>query len=93
MKFFSEDEVRKLIEETNIHDGIRGTADDYLPMMKCIELPDKYGRLIDADKLADEYMRYLMVCFPAMQMSTANELVNTVKEAIKIAPTIVEATE
>ena len=57
------------------------------------EIPDRHGRLINADKLADEYMRYLMVCFSSMQMSTANELVNAVKEAIKIAPTIVEATE
>lgn len=53
MKFFSEHEVRKLIEETDIHDGIRGTADDYLPFMKGIELPDKHGNIVDGDKVLE----------------------------------------
>ena len=57
------------------------------------EIPDKHYRLINADTLADQYMKYLMTCFPAMQVSTVNELVNAVKEAVKIAPVVVEATE
>ena len=59
---------------------------------KATVLP-KHGRLVDADKVADNYLKYLMTCFPAMNMEKANELFKAVNEALKIAPTIVEATE
>ena len=83
MKFFSEHEVRKLIEETDIHDGIRGTADDYLPIMKGIELPDKHGRIVDLDKilnwLTNEERRFSMA------------MCAKIDNALKDAPVIVEA--
>lgn len=57
---------------------------------KAIELPP-HGRLIDADKLASNYINCLSVCYPLMNIEKARELANAVKEAVKIAPTVLEA--
>jgi len=87
MKFFSEDEVRKLIEETDIHDGIRGTADDYLPIMKGIELPDKHGRLIDLDKRIKRSKYLVEEC-----LFSSDELLDDL-EATPADEIVLEATE
>lgn len=82
MKYYSEEEVRKLIDETNIHDGITGTSDDYLSEMKSIEIPDKHGRLGDFDALVDALRKQVMV-----------EIPYRVKEVIEYQPTILEASK
>ena len=83
MKFFSEHEVRKPIEETDIHDGIRGTADEYLSIMKGIELPDKHGRIVDLDKVLDWLVNEKRVFSMAMSAK--------VVKALSDAPVIMEA--
>ena len=82
MKFFSEHEVRKLIEETDINDGIRGTADEYLSIMKGIELPDKHGWIVDLDKVLDWLVNEKRVFSMAMSAK--------VVKALSDAPTILE---
>lgn len=58
--------------------------------VKAKEIPP-HERLISADKLADQYFKYLVACYPMMDMAKAKELVGAVKEAVKIAPTVLEA--
>ena len=91
MKFFSEDEVRKLIEETDIHDGIRGTADDYLPAMKGIELPDNHGRLIDADAFKAYLLEWLMKFVTHPNFLEAKKMTEDFFRDIDEAPTVLEA--
>lgn len=55
------------------------------------EIPDEHGRLIDADTLADYFFKYLAICFHLMNMEKTKEMVDNVKEALKIAPTVLEA--
>lgn len=57
---------------------------------KAIELPP-HGKLFDADTVADYFFDYLRVCFPFMNMVKAKEVVEYVKEACRIAPTVLEA--
>ena len=83
MKFYSEHEVRKLIEETDIHDGIRGTTSEYLSIMKGIELPDKHGRIVDLDKVLD----WLINEDGRFSMATNAKIDN----ALKNAPVILKA--
>ena len=88
MKFFSEHEVRKLIEETDIHDGIRGTADEYLPIMIGIELPDNHGRIVDLDKLIANFRKWAN----APIRRTNKEIADFLEEYSKDS-TILEANE
>lgn len=85
MKFFSEHEVRKLLEETDIHDGIRGTADEYLSIMKGIELPDNNGRIVDLDRVLD-WLANDKRCF-SMAMTSK------IEKALSDAPVILEASK
>lgn len=52
-----------------------------------------HGRLIDADRLADDFEVYLAMTYPFMQNSVAEGMVDDVRLATQIAPTILEATE
>ena len=88
------DYLHLIIQGGKVHTAIScgHLTTDKLNVADAIEVKP-HGRLTDADKLADEYMRYLIYCFPSMQVSTVNELVSAVKEAVKIAPTVLEASE
>lgn len=82
MKYYSEETVKRLLENKVYH-----TLKD----CPSIEIPDKHGRLIDADTLADEFYIQLTVDSPYMQRSVADEMVKTVSIASQIAPTVLEA--
>lgn len=61
-------------------------------LLRAQEVPP-HERLISADELADQYLKYLVACYPMMDIAKAKELVGAVKEAVKIAPTVLEATK
>lgn len=68
-------------------------SDDSPKPCPLVALPEHHGRLVDADTIADNYLKYLMACFPMMNIEQANELISAVREALKVSPTILEATE
>ena len=75
---------------TIYHDGTVADKMGNVETVKAVELPP-HGRLISSDELADQYLKYLMACYPMMDMAKAKELIGAVKEAVKIAPTVLEA--
>lgn len=85
MKYYSEKEVRKLIDETDIHDGIRGTSDDYLPFMSFIEIP-KHGDLIERDYIIKAFEVLFRNYLPEPQVAKAYKIICS-------APTILEASK
>ena len=52
-----------------------------------------HGRCIDADRLADDFRAWLVTTSPCMQKSVADAMVETVRTAARIAPTMLEASD
>ena len=67
-----------------------GGTERVIKTHEVIDLPP-HGRLGDLDTLADQYRDYLFYTCPAMSLEKALELVNVVREAAKIATTVLEA--
>ena len=59
-------------------------------MADAIEV-EPHGRLIDADTLADEFFMQLTMTSPYMQRSVVEQMVENVRLASQIAPTVLEA--
>ena len=77
MKYYSEETVKKLLENSYYHE---------LEDCPSIDIPDHHGRLIDADKLFNECEQFdLPNVMPDSLWVEANDLLN--------APTVLEATE
>lgn len=81
MKYYSEDVVRKIYEKALVV-GI----DEAISKAKSIELPDKYGRLIEADEL-EKAVEKMVIC-DSYEYTIAHEMI---KKLLKIAPTVLEA--
>lgn len=85
MRYFSEETVKKIITDTvNATLHIVKPSEDY----PYIELPDNYGRLIDADEL-EKAVKKMVIC-DSYEYTIAHDMI---KGLLEIAPTILEATK
>ena len=64
----------------------------YETIAKAVEVKP-HGRCIDADRLADDFHAWLVTTSPCMQKSVADAMVETVRTAARIAPTMLEASD
>jgi len=84
MKYYSEETVKEIIEDTvNATLHICKPKNDY----PCIEIKEPHGRLIDADEVLDKIINGIYPDF--MEYTTA---IGIVEREIKNAPVILEAT-
>ena len=82
MKYYSEETVKKIIAHAEYNGTFCIQEPIHLGTYSSIELPDKYGRLIDADALADK---------PTRDILTTGDDYADLWRAIHTAPTILEA--
>ena len=95
MKYYSEDDVMDLIREAEDCERAyewgeghrRIHFEDYHP----IEIPDKHGRLIDADALIEKTRMWSLVRGDEYFELRVNNAI--VKELLEAVPTIVEASK
>ena len=97
MRYYDEDTVYELMRAsgdcaTAYEFGVHKSVDinDY----PHIEIPDKHGRLVDADNLIDDFKKYMCgKCYVINRAGVACEdcFYRDIEKAIAIAPTVLEA--
>lgn len=95
MKYYSEDDVMDLIIEAEdcerAYEWGEGNRSIHFEDYHPIEIPDKHGRLVDADKLRGE-TNYL-ICTDCEIESCEDCDVEWCKNIIENAPTVLEASK
>lgn len=95
MKYFSEDEVKKMLSETDLADFAYATPEEYISNMKGIEIPNEHGRLIDADQLQEVLNLTLSLVITDQLTDKEIELVHrtigAISDAVNDMDTVLEA--